>query len=240
MTEAGRVLLREAKHILQLSQQAIDATRQAGLESPLRMGVFKTLLRSRILNVMNLLSEQLPQAPVKLIELPSFLSVQQALVEGVIDVGLTILPLQHAQLAALPVAYGNMAVLLPQQHPLASLPDLTLSQLENEIWVEIPPPLNPVFEAVEALCREAGFKRKITQDVSSLELLADLVQVGKGVALVPSHFDCNSFSGVVAKPLVDSQKRPYAELELQHVVAFLVNSTLPAVIALEREMCNPK
>src|SRR5919199_4858128 len=130
LTEAGKVLLREAKHILQLSQQAIDATRQAGLVGPVRMGVFKTLLRSRILNVMNLLSEQLPQAKVKLVELPSYLSVQQSLLENSIDLGLTILPLQYPQLIAVPFAEGNVAVLLPAQHPLAEEANITLAQLQ--------------------------------------------------------------------------------------------------------------
>ncbi|QJW89460.1 LysR family transcriptional regulator [Spirosoma taeanense] len=231
LTEAGKVLLREAKQILQLSQQAIEVTRQAGLEGPIRMGVFKTLLRSRILNVMNLLAERLPQAKVKLIELPSFLSVQQALLESTIDLGLTVLPLQYPQLTAVPFARGNIAVLLPQQHTLAKETSLTLAQLQNEDWVEIPPPLNPVYEAVEALCQQAGFARTIIQEVNSLELLADLVQLNKGIALIPSHFDVSQLAGVVPVPLVDSGRQAYPELDLQHVVAFLSGSRLPAVLA---------
>ncbi|GAB3512944.1 LysR substrate-binding domain-containing protein [Spirosoma knui] len=238
LTEAGKVLLRKARHILQLSQQAIDATRQAGQEGPIRMGVFKTLLRSRIMNVMNLLSERLPQARVKLVELPSFLSVQQALLDNEIDLGLTILPLQYPQLAAVPFTQGNIAVLLPRHHPLRHETDLTLAQLASEFWVEIPAPLNPVYEAVEALCRQAGFERTIAQEVSSLELLADFVQVGKGIALIPSHFDVSQRDGVIAKPLVTSQHTAYPALNLQHVVAFLAGNKSPAVGALRQRFSS--
>ncbi|GAB3038643.1 LysR family transcriptional regulator [Spirosoma pulveris] len=236
LTDAGRVLLKEARQLLQLSQQAIEATRRAGLQQPIRMGVFKTLLRSRIIDVMNLLSERVPQATVKLVELPSFLAVQQALIDNTIDLGLTILPLQFASLSAIPFTKGATSVLLAKHHALAQQSLISLAQLQHEVWVEIPPPLNPVFESVEWLCRQAGYQRHIVQEVTSLELLAELVQLGKGVALIPSHFNVSQLAGVVAIPLVNPQNNPYPELEIQHVVAYLSSNSSPAVVALGQQI----
>lgn len=233
LTEAGNVLLREARQILQLSQQAIEITRQTGLAVPIRMGVFRTLLRSRILNVMGLLAERLPQATVKLIELPSFVSVQQALLDNTIDLGLTILPLQFPRLSAVPFTNGNLTLLVSGRHPLANRPSLTLSQLRDERWIEIPAPFNPVFETVETLCHQLGYQRHIAQEVSSLELLAELVQLGKGIGLVPFHFNASQLADVVAIPLVDEMGCLYKDLELQHVVAFLADNSSPAVLALQ-------
>jgi DNA-binding transcriptional LysR family regulator len=230
------VLLKEARQLLQLSQQAIEATRRAGLQQPIRMGVFKTLLRSRIIDVMNLLSERVPQTTVKLVELPSFLAVQQALVDNTIDLGLTILPLQHPRLSAVPFTRSSISVLLPRQHRLAQAKHIRLSHLQDEAWIEIPPPLNPVFEAVEWLCRQAGFQRHIAQEVTSLELLAELVQLRKGVALIPAHLNVSQLAGVVAIPLVNAENEPYKELELQHVVAFLTTNSSPVINALGQQI----
>ncbi|GAB2538842.1 LysR substrate-binding domain-containing protein [Spirosoma aerophilum] len=236
LTDAGQVLLKEARQLLQMSQQAIEATRRAGLQQPIRMGVFKTLLRSRIIDVMNLLSERVPQTTVKLVELPSFLAVQQALIDNTIDLGLTILPLQHDRLSAVPFTKSPISVLLPRQHRLAQAERLTLTHLQVEAWVEIPPPLNPVFETVEWLCRQAGYQRHIVQEVTSLELLAELVQLGKGVALIPAHLNVSQLVGVVAIPLVNLENEPYKELELQHVVAFLTTNSSPAIVALGQQL----
>jgi DNA-binding transcriptional LysR family regulator len=232
LTEAGTILLKEVQQLLRLSQQAMDATRQAGRQQPIRMGVFKTLLRSRIIDVMNLLTERIPQATVKIVELPSFLSVQQAPVENSIDLGLTILPLQYSSLEAIPFAKGTLSVLLPRQHPLAQQEQITLAQLQHTAWVEVSSPLNPVFDVIERLCEQAGYRRQVVQEVNSLALLAEFVQLGKGVALIPSHFNTGLLAGVIAKPLVNQDGIAYAELELQHVVAFLPGNAFPAIIAL--------
>lgn len=236
LTEAGRVLLREGRQLLQLSQQAMAATQQAGLQQPIRMGVFKTLLRSRIIDIITLLADRVPQTSVKLVELPSSISVQQALLDQTIELGLTIQPLRFPGLSAIPFTTNNMAVLLPRNHPLASCEQIMLDLLQGEAWVEIPSPLNPVFETLDWLCHQAGHQRQIAQEVTSLEMLAELVQLGKGVAVIPAHFNVIQLAGVVTRPLVNSQGTPYPELELQHVVAFLSSNTSPAVRALGQQL----
>lgn len=234
LTEAGLVLLREARQVLHVSQQAIDLTRQAGQQRTLRMGVFKTLLRSRIVAVLHVFSQRLPQVDIQLMEFPSYLTVQQALLEHTIDLGLTIMPLQFSQLSAIPFTRGSMSILLPAQHPLAAQAYLHLDDLRDEAWVEIPAPLNPVYEAVNALCQKLGYQRRIVQEVSSLELLAELVQFGRGIGLIPSHLNVNHLPGVVVRPLVDASQSPYPSLELEHVVAYLPDQQSPIIQVLQQ------
>ncbi|GAB3545277.1 hypothetical protein [Spirosoma fluminis] len=74
--------------------------------------------------------------------------------------------------------------------------------------------------------------------MSSLELLSDFVQAGRGIALIPSHFDVTQRDGVIAKPLVTSQHNAYPELNLQQVVAFLAGNTSPAVGALRQRVSS--
>lgn len=66
--------------------------------------------------------------------------------------------------------------------------------------------VHPVFEAVEKMCIKAGFNRRphIIQEVSSLDIMAQLVGMGKGIALVPSFFDTSAVSNIVNKPLEDT------------------------------------
>ena len=150
---------------------------------------------------------------------------------GRIELGLTMLPLLHPELAARPFGQGGLAVALPTAHPLASLPEVPLEALAHEKWVEISRPLHPVYEEIEHLCQLAGFSRRgaIVQEVSSLELLSNLVRLGLGVAFVPSFFDLSAVPGVVARPL---RVAGGENVLLTQCVAYLAERPAPLLQAL--------
>ena len=204
LTAAGTAFLAEAQHLLHLSRQAVENVRRLGSQQKtVELGYYQLLRPDRLVGIVQRFNAHFPDVRFHLHELPTFRAVQEALVAGRIALGLTMLPLLHAELAARPFGQGGLAVALPLAHPLAVLPEVPLEALAHEKWVEISRALHPVYDEIEHLCQQAGFSRRgaIVQEVSSLELLSNLVRLGLGVAFVPSFFDLGAVPGVVARPL---------------------------------------
>ncbi|MGI4870584.1 MAG: LysR family transcriptional regulator [Janthinobacterium lividum] len=204
LTEAGTVFLAEAQRLLQASREAVEAVRRVGARhQTVELGYYQLLRPDRLVGIVQRFGQSFPDVQFHLHELPSFRVVQEALVAGRLDLGLTMLPLLHPELAARPFGQGGLAVALPAAHPLAAAEEVPLEALAHEKWVEISRALHPVYDDIEHLCQRAGFSRRgaIVQEVSSLELLSNLVSLGIGIAFVPSFFDLSRVPGVVARPL---------------------------------------
>lgn len=235
LTKAGEAFLTDAKKILQLSQKAIENARKIGLQQEIiRLGVYKMLLKERIIEVITLFSSSFPAIEIKIIELPTFVSVQDALMEETIDLGLTLMPLRYAELSAKTTQQGHLVVILSTKHSLANEIFIKLSALKNEKWVEINKSLHPVYDDIENACRESGFSRipNIVQEVSSLELLCSLVGLGIGIAFIPSLFNVNHIVGIVLKNVINDDDSPFNDVEINHSIAFKTTNSSTLIGAL--------
>ncbi len=235
LTKAGEAFLTDAKKILQLSQKAIENARKIGLQQEIiRLGVYKMLLKERIIEVITLFSSSFPAIEIRIIELLTFVSVQDALMEETIDLGLTLMPLRYAELSAKTTQQGHLVVILSAKHSLANENFIKLSALKNEKWVEINKSLHPVYDDIENACRESGFSRipNIVQEVSSLELLCSLVGLGIGIAFIPSLFNVNHIEGIVLKNVINDDDSPFHDIEINHSIAFKITNSSTLIGAL--------
>ena len=237
LTEAGITFLFDAKKILQLSQKAVENARRIGLHQEIiRLGVYKMLLKERIIEVIFLFSKYFPTVEMKIVELPTYQSVQDALIEETIDLGLTLLPLSHELLTAKTTQQGYLKVIMSINHPLAKQDFLKLSDLKMEKWVEISKPLHPFYEDIENACQQAGFNRipNIIQEVSSLELLCSLVSLGIGIAFVPSLFNLSHIEGIMVKNVLKDEDSLFERIKINHAVAYKNDSISPLIEAFMR------
>ena len=237
LTEAGITFLFDAKKILQLSQKAVENARRIGLHQEIiRLGVYKMLLKERIIEVISLFSKYFPTVEMKIVELPTYQSVQDALIEETIDLGLTLLPLSHELLTAKTTQQGYLKVIMSINHPLAKQDFLKLSDLKKEKWVEISKPLHPFYEDIENACQQAGFNRipNIIQEVSSLELLCSLVSLGIGIAFVPSLFNLSHIERIMVKNVLKDEDSLFERIKINHAVAYKNDSISPLIEAFMR------
>jgi DNA-binding transcriptional LysR family regulator len=204
LTEEGEAFLKDAQKILQLCDNAKKNIKSRIFsKKTLKLGVYRMLVGQRILDTLDLFSDNFPDLDVQIVELPTFLNVQEALLDETIDFGISVLPLHYKELDSIILKKSELSVILPQNHPLAQHEKLTLEQLSQERWIEINASFHPIFEEVEKLCIRGGFNRRpnIVQEVSSLDIMAQLVGMGKGIAFVPSFFDTSTIAHIVNKPL---------------------------------------
>jgi DNA-binding transcriptional LysR family regulator len=204
LTQEGEAFLKDAQKILQLCDKAkMQIQSRAFSKKTLKLGTYRLLVEQRILDTLALFSDNFPDLDVQIVELPTFLNIQEALLDETIDFGISVLPLHYKELDSILLKKSELSVILPKNHVLAQQNKLTLEQLHQERWIEINASFHPIFEEVEKLCIKAGFNRRpnIVQEVSSLEIMAQFVGMGKGIAFVPSFFDTSTIANIVNKPL---------------------------------------
>ncbi len=204
LTEAGKVFLKDAQKILHLCNKAKERVKEIGSSKKnIKLGTYRMLTGQLIIDTLALFAQHFPEMDISIVELPTILSVQEALLDETIDFGISVLPIHYKGLEYITLKKSELSVILAKNHPLAQEEKLTLAALHEERWIEIDASVHPIFEAIEKLCIKAGFKRRpnIVQEVPSLDIMAQLVAMGKGIALVPSFFDTSTVPNIVNKPL---------------------------------------
>lgn len=77
-----------------------------------------------------------------------------------------------------------MHVALPREHPMADRPELRITDLQNEDWVQTSA-ASPCARHVVRLCLTAGFEPHVTFETDDYATVQGLVAAGVGVALIP-------------------------------------------------------
>lgn len=226
LTEAGAILYPVAKQILQsiaeVSEQIQGLNRQ---KKVLRLGIYKMLVKERIAEVLPHFSPFLSVMDLRLVEFPTFWQVQQALSNEQIDLGITLFPLRNPDLQGISLAQGRLEIALPAHHSLAHRSNLSLHDLREEQWIEIERAGHPIYQEIEDFCLSQGYDRapRIVQEVSSLELLCNLVSLSMGVAFLPDFYDTSRFPEIVRRPL----HYPAAPLEIHQGLAYKTRHDFP-------------
>src|SRR5690606_27570201 len=115
----------------------------------LRLGVYKALLKERIVEFMETFRLTNPYTEISIQEYDHYLEVQDALADGEIDQGLTLCPVVHPTLKYEILKTGDLSLILSKDHP-AAFRKLPLKHLlETESWIELSRKVHPVYKEIE-------------------------------------------------------------------------------------------
>jgi DNA-binding transcriptional LysR family regulator len=187
LSEAGRIFLPEARRVLGAAKRARDAVAaiKGGLIGRLSVGTVQSL--HPFLDLPALLQafhERYPKVEIAVREI-NFEALRQALREGHLD--LAFMPTSDVSrigLAAEVLFSSPMVVAVSPDHPIADRAAITLSELEQETFVDFSPRwgtrhlVDQIFH-IEGAARRTGF------EVENFELLLQFVSRGFGLAVVP-------------------------------------------------------
>lgn len=204
LTEAGHLLWTESKKILaQLAQLEEDVKQLAKSRKVIRLGVYKMLMKERTIELLHVLSSFLTDVDLRIMEFPTFQEVQLAAMKEQIDVGISILPLRFEELEGLALVHGHLELIVSSNHRLAQKDIIETADLLGEKWIEIEKVSHPIYTEIEQFCIQKGIDRraKSFQEVSSLDLLCNMVELDMGIAFVPSFYDTSRQHKVVRKKL---------------------------------------
>ncbi|MBA2375894.1 MAG: LysR family transcriptional regulator [Actinomycetota bacterium] len=214
VTEAGELLLEEARRILVQIDQTTRAVQRVGNGEVgrLTLGFVPSASDEALPPILTDFRERYPEVELFLREMRPNLIVQR-LHAGQIDAGLLYLPLEDPTIETECVLREPLVLALPETHPLAAEEKVELRAVAREPFVlparyaMMPGLHGQVMEA----CREAGFSPDAVQkDVWLMQTIVGLVAGGIGVALVPASLRNLRRRGVVYKFL--SELSPTVEL----------------------------
>ncbi len=219
LTPAGEFFFSEARKLLAQAAKLEARTQQiARRRQVLRLGVYKALLKERIVEFMETFRLTNPYTEISIQEYDHYLEVQDALADGEIDQGLTLFPVIHPTLKYEILKTGGLSLILSKDHP-AAFRKLPLKQLlETENWIELSRKVHPVYKEIEDRCHAMGIHRRVVQEVSSLNLLISLVSLNNGIGFAPTLFDFTTEPNIVVKSLEDTV---FSDIEICHIVAWI-------------------
>ena len=206
LTPAGRTLLPQALHILDLlataqaSLQADSAPARLrlGLTSSVEAGLFRPLLAA--------LERQLPAMRLELTAAPSPRLVA-AVRKGQLDAAVIALPSATFELAVQPLARQPMMLALPAGHRLAKKRKLGLADiaLEPLYWFERA--RQPAFfDHCQHVFRRHGFAPAFLREPLDHHVLLGDVAAGKGMALLADSFRALRLDGVAYRQLLEGEE----------------------------------
>lgn len=203
LTTAGEAFLEEARKTLAQAERAIQVAHQAhqGEIGHLEIGFVSSATAEAIPELIQRFHRQVPRVAIGLHGMFT-LEVVQALHTNTIQAGLLHPPIADEELTLQPICDEPLLAALPEQHPLARQPQITITQLKDEGFLTYPRAWNPgTYDQATAYCQQAGFTMRVAQETNSMQTTLGLVAAELGVALVPSSCRQLRTAGVVYRPL---------------------------------------
>lgn len=188
LTLAGKMLLAEARALLERADRAVALTRDvaAGLRGYARLGYVGSAMYGRLPSGIRAFRHSHPEVRVELREMTSAAQVA-ALRRHELDVAIVIPPLANdGGLTNKAFDADRLALALPRSHRLADDPHIDLAQFAGEPFVLWPAAEGRGFhDRIIRLCAAAGFVPQIAQEAHTMQAVLSLVAVEIGVSIVP-------------------------------------------------------
>ena len=210
LTEAGGVLLEDARQILTQADGAVMRANQAsrGEIGSLTIGFIAPVLWELLPRVLRRYRARYPEVRLFLKDLHNSESVEGVLSKQ-LDLAFVRLPIDpRPDLACTTVHEEPVMLAVPDNHPFSAMGQVSLADLADEPIIMIPRSQEPVlFDYYTSLCADAGFSPKIVHEVNRITVAVGLVAGGLGVAFVPSSARHVAHSGVAYVDLSDPHPR---------------------------------
>ena len=201
LTQAGRTLLPQALHILDLLDSAQASLRQDSAPARLRLGLTSSVEAGLFRPLLAALDKQLGAMRLELTAAPSprlVVSVRK----GQLDAALLALPSATFDLAVQPLARQPMMLALPATHRLAKKRKLSLLDIAQESIYWFERARQPAFfDHCQQVFSRHGFAPTFLREALDHHVLLGDVAAGKGMALLADSFRALRLDGVVYRPL---------------------------------------
>ena len=213
LTEAGKLFLQDARHILALSGLAAETARRAqrGETGELRIGfTFSVPFTPLFAAVINRYRQQFPAVSLNLHEMATQPQLE-AISQRAMDIGF-IRPPEGGE-ASIPtdtfkvtrLLKDRLVLVLPSNHALAAKRKLAIKELSQEAFVMYPQSAGTgIHPQIVRLCREAGFSPRVVQEAGESSTVIGLVAAGCGISILPASFERIQLEGVCYRPITDA------------------------------------
>jgi DNA-binding transcriptional LysR family regulator len=236
-TEAGRALVRHIRSLHAslhaLESEVVEFSR--GIKGHLRIAASAGAISECLPPDLAAFSQAHPQIRISLEDQTSA-EVQAAVAEGRADVGIFVPPLLDNRLSTWHYRAATLAAMVPAQHALAAAKKLRFETLLDHDIVGVHAGAS-AHELMRAEAEGRGRTLKARLQVRGFDAIAQLVEAGLGVAVLPAAVAQRFAQLFRVKALVLDE--PWAQREYR--LAVRTQEVLPAVVQRFRlALCGPQ
>ena len=187
LTNAGQVLLDEARYLLLRAEQAKRLTLRSaqGFAGRLSVGFVNSILYRGLPQAVKIFEQDHPDTEIVLMEMNSA-EQAQALQRGQIDIGFVHWSKFPDSICCEPILREPFLCCLPTSHRLADQSRIDLATLADDDFILFPRTVSPHYhDLIIARCVAAGFSPRIRHETRLWQTVVSMVAFEMGVALVP-------------------------------------------------------
>lgn len=200
LTDAGKLLLEQARIILKQVEDAAVGVRRRGRGETGRviLGANGAQFHPSIMKALYECKTRYPSVAIAVeVEVTSSALLLAWLRTGRIDACLLSAPIEDADgLTIEPMVDEDCVLVLPRHHALANSRSIPLARLAKEKFILFHRGFSPAMhESILAVCRRAGFSPHIEYEVGQIVSAIPVVAAGFGVSIVPRSLSAIHFEG---------------------------------------------
>jgi DNA-binding transcriptional LysR family regulator len=210
LTPAGQSFLPEARHILQLLDNATLLAKRIALgkTGSLKIGFTAMTAVGILPRLVAGFREAFPHAELILQEANSADQLRK-LHSSEIDIAIVRPPLPPTALQSLCLSTESLIAAIPASHALSKKSKLNLSDFAGEPFISyLPYEAYYLCTVVGDLLAKAGVTPNYVQKLTQVHAVMALVHAGIGVSIVPEGARRFNFSNVVLRPIEDIEPKP--------------------------------
>jgi len=210
LTPAGQIFLPEARHILQLLDNATLLAKRVALgkSGSLKIGFTAMAAFGGLPRLAAAFRREFPHVELVLQEASSADQLRK-LNASEIDFAILRPPIEQAQLQSFCFSTESLIAAIPASHSLAAKPKIKLRDLSGEPFISyLPYEAYYLYNLVGDFLAKAGATPSYVQQLTQVHSVMALVQAGMGVSIVPESARLLNFSNVVLRPIEDPQSKP--------------------------------
>lgn len=205
LSDAGKIFLPECRQVFRQLEQAVRVGQQAsrGEMGQLVVGFVSSAAYNVLPPILNRFRQHFPAIDLVLKELTTDQQLQW-LRERRIDVGFLRPPIDDDAIALTTILREPLVVALPESHPLAVQPQVSLPSLAREPFILFPRLLAPgLYDQIISLCQQSDFSPRVVQEATQMQTIVSLVAAEIGIAIVPVSLQNLQRAGVVYRHLLE-------------------------------------
>lgn len=229
LTPAGRALLPYARKVfedLELGRQATRA-RDGVVHGTVSIGFSGALNHQTLPPLTRAVRQRYPEVTLSLTGRVMTSAGVEQLERGDLDLAFVGLPIDPSRIRTRLIGREPLGIVLPIDHPLAARPAIDLGDLAEEQFISLPFASGSSLAQLTAqACIDAGFRPRITQEITDPFMILTLVSAGVGVALMTAGATQIMPSSAVLVPLTGRQ------VYMRHALAWLEDNPSPVLRAV--------
>jgi len=225
LTEAGVYFANSCKFILNLIEKEVETTKRIneGELGEVVLAFSGSVVYDLLPLVIKETKAEYPDIKL-LVEQHTSSEQIEGLLNGNINVGMLVPPVNEEKLNILPIVEEGFVAVVPMNHHLSKIKkQLDVSQLANENFIMTPEQSGKgYFDSIISICKSEGFYPKIVQNAQEQQTIISLVAAELGVAIVPESSTRIINDDVAFLPIKQNYKKTTA-------LAWHKESTSPGV-----------